>query len=86
MWYRALPDILDEFHVSFDNLAIKQLNPKRLFLNEDDYNKYYMGDDGAFTMFLDAVKQEYTVSSTCYSRFSYKENITDMFSHIKELV
>lgn len=49
-------------HVSFDNIAISQLNIKSMLTNED-WNKLYMGDDGQFTMYIDLVKNEYAVSS-----------------------
>lgn len=49
--------------VSFDNLAIKQLDLKRI-LKPDAWEKFYMGDDGKFTMYIDTVKMEYAVSST----------------------
>ena len=49
--------------VSFDNLALEQLNVKNI-LNKDKWNKLYMGDDGSYTMYIDAVTEEYAMSST----------------------
>lgn len=48
--------------VSFDNLAINQLNlkdkiPKKM------YDAHYMGNDGKFTMYVDLVKEQFAASS-----------------------
>lgn len=40
--------------VSFDNLAIEQLNIKRL-LTKEEWNEFYMGDDGTSTFFINLV-------------------------------
>lgn len=48
--------------VSFDNLAIVQLEVESL-VSPDVWNRHYMGDDGEFTMFVDAVQMEYAASS-----------------------
>lgn len=48
--------------VSFDNLAIEQLDLKSK-LPERVWNKYYMGDDGQFTMYIDAVKMQFAKNS-----------------------
>lgn len=86
-FYKALPEIVEEnwFEcVSFDNLAIKQLDPKRL-MSEDEWSRMYMGDDGQFTMYIDAVNREYAASSTSTERFPITDNIKDMFAHVKEI-
>lgn len=49
--------------VSFDNLALRQLSIKHR-VGEETWNKRFMGDDGKFTFYVDAVKMEYAVSST----------------------
>lgn len=68
--------------LSFDNLAIEQLGMKDK-IDEDDYNKYYMGDDGSFTMYIDLVKEEFSVSSTTSKTIKILDNIKDMFSIVK---
>jgi len=78
-WYRGLFRAVKRAQISFDNLAIKQLNPRRLFVDKEQYDQFYMGDDGNFSMYFDAVNQDYAVSSTSQIRYNYKENITDMF-------
>lgn len=59
-----LPSILKHFkRVSFDNLALEQLNVKR-YLTEDQWNKFYMGDDGTMTFYIDAVNRCYAKNSS----------------------
>lgn len=85
--YEALPDIINDGWfkcVSFDNLAIKQLDPKRL-MSEDKWQEFYMGDDGQFTMYIDAVNREYAMSSTSVERWPITNDIKDMFEHVKEI-
>lgn len=84
--YDILPDIINDKWfkcVSFDNLAIKQLNPKRI-MSEDEYESFYMGGDGQFTMYVDAVNREYAVSSISVERWPITDDIKDMFEHVKE--
>ena len=68
--------------VSFDNLAIIQLKMKN---KVEDYESLYMGDDGEFTMYIDLVKKEFSVSSVSDFRFKLKEDIRDMFKKVKEI-
>lgn len=82
--YDRLEEILGWFDVvSFDNLAIEQLNVKRL-MSDDEWERFYMGDDGTFTMYVDAVNQEFAVSSVSENRFPLENNIMKMFSKVKE--
>lgn len=84
--YTNLEDLIKHFKVvSFDNLALKQLNPKRL-LTEEEYDRYYMGADGQSTCFIDLVKKEFSTSSTTPENKRHKllDNIIDMFNIIKE--
>lgn len=86
-FYDALPSIVDHEWfdvVSFDNLAIKQLNPKRL-MNDEEWEQFYMGDDGSFTMYVDAVNQEFAKSSTSTERFPVENDIKTMFNKVREL-
>lgn len=80
-----LPTIIKEgwFEVvSFDNLAIQQLEPRRI-LTKEQYDEFYMGDDGFATMYVDAVKEEFARSSTSTDRYPIKDNIKDMFEVIR---
>ena len=58
--------------MSFDNLAISQLRLKRYFTDEG-WDKFFMGKDGMFSMYIDAVNQQYAMSSTSGARVSFDE-------------
>ena len=60
---QRLPYLMSRFSlISFDNLALEQLQIREL-VGEEIWEKYYMGDDGQYTMYIDLVKQEYAISS-----------------------
>ena len=83
--YENLPTIVKDGWfsvVSFDNLAIKQLEPKRL-LSKEEYDEFYMGDDGSATMYVDLVNEEFAKSSTSIERYPLMDNIVDMFNKIR---
>lgn len=85
--YVKLPEIIQGgwFRVvSFDNLAITQLNARR-FLEKDEWNEFYLGDDGFATMYIDAVEGKFARSSTSPldRRYDVTSNITDMFNVIR---
>lgn len=69
--------------ISFDNLALNQLDVKSLISN-DDYEKMYMGDDGESTMYIDLVNREYALSSTSEQRYPLENDIIPMFQNIKK--
>ena len=81
-WYRLLPFIAREAHLSFDNLAIEQLKPARIFRRKSDYEKFYMGRDGVYSMYMDAVTLTYSQSSTHSTKIAFGKNIKDMFLSI----
>lgn len=83
--YNALPTIIDDEWfdvVSFDNLAIKQLEPKRL-MSEEQWCRFYMGDDGSFTMYVDAVERKFAKSSTSTERYDLLDDIKPMFDKVR---
>lgn len=81
--YGELPNIMKNFKVvSFDNLAIEQLSPKRL-MSEEEYDQFYMGDDGSHTMYIDLVKNEFAINSVAEKRYPLLNNIDDMFEIVK---
>ena len=78
-----LKEITEHFKVvSFDNLALKQLDVKRL-MTEDEWNEFYMGDDGSFTMYIDMVNKQFAKSSVSINRYNLLNNIEDMFEKVK---
>lgn len=79
-----LPELIKHFKVvSFDNLAITQLECKRL-MSVEKWNEFYMGDDGKFTMYIDAVEQVYAKSSISTNRNSLLNDIKDMFNDVRK--
>lgn len=83
--YNALPEIVNDGWfdcVSFDNLAIKQLEPKRV-MTDEEYESFYMGDDGEFTLYVDAVERKFAKSSTSTERWDITDDIKDMFDRVR---
>lgn len=69
--------------LSFDNLAIKQLDVRNI-MTDKEWEEFYMGDDGSYTMYLDLVNKQYAQSSTSIERFDLLPTINDMFLDIRE--
>ena len=75
--------------VSFDNLAIEQLNIKELLFKdkENEWDEFYMGDDGNFTLYIDAVNQTFAKNS-CMPKDERSpidgRSMTDMFNFIRD--
>ena len=84
--YNNLENILSKFKVvSFDNLAIEQLNVKRV-VSEKDWDEFYMGDDGGFTFYIDMVKGEFSKNSIAKDRYPIgNKTIDEMFQFIKNI-
>lgn len=69
--------------ISFDALAIKQLNLKDQIDDEKTWNYVFMGNDGHFTMYVDAVSMQYAISST-HKRIPIKKlSIEQMFADVR---
>ena len=69
--------------VSFDNLAIEQLEVKRL-VKDDEWEEFYMGDDGNFTYYIDMVERKFAQSSTAPfdKRHDLLDSVDEMFKII----
>lgn len=89
--YAYLPEVIKEQWfdvVSFDNLAIKQLNPQRL-MSRKKWDEMYMGDDGldgemtSASMYVDMVKREFARNSCAIERYPLMDNIEDMFNFLR---
>lgn len=84
--YENLPDVIDKFKVvSFDNLAIDQLNVRRL-MSQKEWNEFYMGDDSEFTYFIDMVERKFAKSSTAPmdQRYDLLDSVDEMFEKIRK--
>lgn len=84
-WFREnITELADRFSlVSFDNLALEQLNVKS-YVPDEAWEMGYMGDDGQFTMYIDLVKQEWAISSVSKRHPLVEDNIDTLFSEVKE--
>lgn len=85
-FYDLLPKMVNEGWfkcISFDNLAIKQLEPKRL-MSEEDYKSFFMGMDGEYTMYVDSVNRQFAKSSVSTERYDLMDDIADMFKVVKD--
>lgn len=83
-WHIHLPDHLGTGVVSFDNVAIHQLKIRRL-MTKEKWNEFYMGDDGTFTFYIDAVDENFAMSSIGAMRLPMMENCVIMFKMIREI-
>ena len=80
-----LPNIIDKFKVvSFDNLAIEQLGVQRL-LSPEQWEEFYMGDDGNFTYYIDMVEEKFAKSSTApmNERYDLLDSVDEMFQKVR---
>lgn len=83
--YDNLEEMLKHFNVvSFDNLAIEQLEVKRL-LSEEKWETFYMGDDGNYTFYIDMVEGVFARNSLSMERWPIMDNIDDMFKKVREV-
>lgn len=67
--------------VSFDNLAIKQLHVQE-HMPEDQWDEFYMGDDGNYTFYIDMVEGTFGKNSLATERYPIMDSIDDMFQKI----
>ena len=85
--YDRLPTIIDENWfklISFDNLAIEQLDVKRL-LSNDKWEEFYMGDDGRYTFYIDMVAGKFAKNSLSQERYDIGDKTVDeMFDIIRK--
>lgn len=75
----------DKFNVlSFDNLAISQLDIKGMFERDKrDWSEFFMGRDSEYTFYIDAVNHKFAGSSLAHDRFDMKDDVTEMFNMIR---
>lgn len=83
MWLKNnLENMLNHFKViSFDNLAIIQLDVKSLMSNEQ-WEEFYMGDDGKYTFYIDMVDGTFGKNSLATERYPIMDSIDLMFQKI----
>lgn len=83
LWYTQLPKFFkkENFVLSFDNLAVQQLNIRRFFTS-DSWDEFYLGDDFTTSMYIDAVEGYYGSSSTAEKRVKFEEK--DLLTFFKQ--
>lgn len=71
--------------ISFDNLALFQLDVKRL-LSDEEWNEFFMGQDMEFTFYLDLVEGKFAGNSLAPEdeRYDILNDIDDMFEEIRK--
>jgi hypothetical protein len=70
--------------ISFDNLALKQLHIKEQ-MSPKAWAKFFMGNDGMHTFYLDLAKKQYAKSSLETEYFPMTDDVIEMFQHVKSL-
>lgn len=78
------PEIIDKNWfkvVSFDNLAIKQLHVQE-HLPKEQWEEFYMGDDGNYTFYIDMVDGTFGKNSLATERYPIMDSIDEMFQKI----
>lgn len=85
LWLKEhLAEMVNHFNVvSFDNLAIEQLEVQKL-LSKEKWDEFYMGDDGTMTYYIDMVERKFARSSTASfdKRYDLLDSVDDMFNKI----
>ena len=83
--YDNLESLMDKFKViSFDNLALEQLDVQRL-LTPEQWEQFYMGDDGSFTLYVDLVSETFARNSITSVKYPINGmNIDEMFRVIQK--
>lgn len=82
-WYTQLAKYFKRKNLvlSFDNLAIEDLKLKRYF-TQSAWEKFFMGNDFTFSMYIDGVLQAFAPSSTSSNRISFSEtSMLDYFTN-----
>lgn len=71
--------------ISYDNLAIEQLEINR-FLTKEQWDEFYMGDDGQYTYYIDAVAKTFAKNSVISEKENFPindMNVDEMFQFIQ---
>ena len=68
--------------ISFDNLAIEHLDLKNQ-VAEDIWKYSYMGDEGSYTFYIDAVNKKFALSSLSPIQYDLRDSVDEMFNYIR---
>lgn len=84
--YNNINELKNHFKViSFDNLAIEQLDMKRFF-TDAQWERVYMGEEGTNTFYIDMVERKFAQNSTApfNERYQLLDDVNEMFNIIKQ--
>lgn len=70
--------------VSFDNLSLQHLDMKSK-LSEKEWDALYMGNEGQYTFFIDAVNKKFAVSSLTKEKYDLMDSVDSMFGKVREV-
>jgi hypothetical protein len=70
--------------VEFDNLALDQLSIKNM-VDEEVWNKHFMGDDGSVTYYIDLVNGYFAKNSTSPIHYPLMDSVDEMFKFLQEV-
>lgn len=92
-WLKHMLPLMTKFEcfscISFDNLALNQLDVKNtLNMSDEDWNRFYMGDDGqeemtSSSMYVDMVKREFARNSCSMERYPIMDTVEEMYNFLK---
>lgn len=92
-WLKYMLPLMTKFEcfscISFDNLALNQLDVKNtLNMSDEDWNRFYMGDDGqeemtSSSMYVDMVKREFARNSCSMERYPIMDTVEEMYNFLK---
>lgn len=82
-WRYWIGTLMRNYRVSFDNLGLSQLNV-RDWITPECWDGWFMGEDGTFTMYVDAVKMEFAQGSTATRIPIAGRNIRQCFKEIRD--
>ena len=68
--------------ISFDNLAIEHLDLKNQ-VAKDIWKYSYMGDEGSYTFYIDAVNKKFALSSLSPIQYNLRDSVDEMFNYIR---
>lgn len=73
--------------VSFDNMAIEQLNVQSL-MTPEKWETFFMGDEGTSTFYIDMVNRKFAQNSTAPldERFDLLNSVDEMFNAVRNIL
>ena len=57
-------------------------------MSQEEWDEFYMGDDGSMTYYIDMVEQKFSRSSTAdfYKRYDLLDSVDEMFKKIENTI